>query len=178
MACCTDIDAAESRMVKDARAKELRVTRNKMLGLLYCCGSTRASRPCYLPACKHRVCSLTIGRIRFGMRLIPALRRVVSACLVVMYLLSGALHGILDVDVANPSGSSMIVVADGKSSQSPERGMVQEHHCHGCFSVSVPAPVQQTAFVVEPKIAELLRSTAPLSDTVRGLDPPPPKSLT
>lgn len=113
-----------------------------------------------------------------GTQRVSALRGVVSALLTVAYLLSGILHGLVDVDVVNRYGStSVIVVTDGKSSSSPERGFVADHHCHGCFSVSVPAPVQQAELALDLKIAEPPKSAAPLYGNVLGLDPPPPKSL-
>lgn len=114
-----------------------------------------------------------------GTQRVSAFRGIVSALLTVAYLLSGILHGLVDVDVANRYGSSSaIVFMDGKSSQSPERGLVADHHCHGCFSVSVPGPAQQAELAQDLKIAELPKSAAPLYGNVRGLDPPPPKSLT
>ena len=102
-----------------------------------------------------------------------------SALLTLAYVLSGVLHGLVDVGVAIRSGSaSAIVLMDGKDSQSPEWGLVADHHCHGCFSVSVPAPAQQAELALDLKIAELPKSAAPLYGNVSGLDPPPPKSLT
>lgn len=114
-----------------------------------------------------------------GTQRVTALRRIVSVLLTLVYVLSGVLHGLVDVDAAIRSGSSLaIAAADGKTSQSPERGLVADHHCHGCFSVSVPAPAQQAELALGLKPAELPKSAAPLYGNVRGLDPPPPKSLT
>ena len=105
--------------------------------------------------------------------------RIMSVLLTVAYLLSVILHGLVDVDVVNRYGSSSaIVLMDGKDSQSPEWGLVADHHCHCCFSVSVPAPAQQAELALDLKIAELPKSAAPLYGNVSGLDPPPPKSLT
>lgn len=119
-----------------------------------------------------------IDRIRFGMRHISALRGIVSVFLIVTYLISGALHRCLDLDVTNPIGSPVVWMVDTKSDSGPETGVIIDHHCHGCFAVSVAAPPQQVMTVMEPKLAVLIRSTAPLTDTIRGLDPPPPKSVT
>lgn len=114
-----------------------------------------------------------------GTQRVTALRGIVSALLTLAYVLSGVLHGLVDVDVAIRSGSSSAIVAtDGKSSQWPERGLVADHHCHGCFLVSVPGPAQQAELTLDVKPAELPESAAPLYGNVRGLDPPPPKSLT
>lgn len=121
---------------------------------------------------------MTIDRIRFEMRHIPALRGIVSLFLIVTYLTSAVLHNCLDLDVTKPTGSSVVWLVDTKSDGGPETGTIVDHHCHGCFAVSAAAPQQQIMTVMEPKLAVLIRSTAPLKDTVRGLDPPPPKSLT
>ncbi|KQT22783.1 hypothetical protein ASG57_26265 [Bradyrhizobium sp. Leaf396] len=112
------------------------------------------------------------------MRRIPALRGVVSVFLILTYLLSGVLHRCLDLDVSNPTGSPVFWMVDTKVDSGPESGAIVDHHCHGCFAVSVAAPPQQVMSVMEPKLADLIRSTDPLTDTVRRLDPPPPKSLT
>lgn len=106
------------------------------------------------------------------------MRGIVSVFLIVTYLMSGVLHRCLDLDVTNPTGSPVVSMVDTKSDGGPETGTVVDHHCHGCFAVSVAAPPQQVMSVMEPKLAVVIRSTSALTDTVRGLDPPPPKSLT
>ncbi len=106
------------------------------------------------------------------------MRGIVSVFLIVTYLMSGALHRCLDLDVTNPTGSPVAWMVDTKSDGGPETGAIADHHCHGCFAVSVTAPPQQLMTVMEPQLAVLIRATARLTDTVRGLDPPPPKSLT
>lgn len=100
-----------------------------------------------------------------------------SVFLIVTYLLSVAVHRSLDLDVTNPTGSLVVWMIDN-TTDGLETGAIIDHHCHGCFAVSVAAPPQQVMTVMEPKVAVLIRATAPLTDTVRGLDPPPPKSLT
>ena len=93
-----------------------------------------------------------------------------------MYLLSGALHGLYDLDVANPTGAPEMASVLGTKGHSEPKGTA-EHHCHGCFSVTIPQP----AILVQ--IAELTGSIADsrpqsISGIVPDPDSPPPKSLT
>jgi len=86
------------------------------------------------------------------------------------------LHGVCDLDVTNPS-SNVLISMDGKSTGHSEKGSVADHHCHGCFSVSVPFPAV-AAIAVMPAV-----EVVPVVEVVRrglppGIDPPPPKSLT
>ncbi len=105
-------------------------------------------------------------------------RGLLSVLLAAVYLLASTLHGSHDIDVTTPGGGSEIAsVLDAPAGHSDHKS-IGSHHCHGCFAVSVAAPPQQVMTVMEPKVAVLIRATAPLTDTVRGLDPPPPKSLT
>ena len=77
-----------------------------------------------------------------------SLRRIVAACLMLAYVLTGALHGICDLDVTNPAGKSEISsLLDGKTGHPEQKGAVSVHHCHGCFSVAVPQPPAAEASV-------------------------------
>ncbi|MCO5129172.1 MAG: hypothetical protein M9932_01230 [Xanthobacteraceae bacterium] len=93
------------------------------------------------------------------------------------YLLSGALHRYFDLDVTNPTGSPAVWTIGDKTDGSQTSAII-DHHCHGCFAVSVPIPPQQPATLMEPKPAIFMPSAALMAATARGLDPPPPKSLT
>lgn len=94
------------------------------------------------------------------------------------YLLSGALHEFLDMDVTAPGGGRFVVVMSStKDSDTSGKTAVAEHHCHGCFSVSVPAPVPASV-AIEPKVAVIPTPLSGNSDLVRGIDTPPPKILT
>ena len=92
----------------------------------------------------------------------------------VMYVLAGALHGLCDLDVTNPAGKVAISLAD-KSTGHSEKG-APGHHCHGCFSVSVPAPVT-AAIGIEPAREAVVAHVVLLRGLPSGIDPPPPKSL-
>ncbi|WP_244422166.1 hypothetical protein [Bradyrhizobium sp. ORS 285] len=66
------------------------------------------------------------------------LRRIAALCVIAAYLLAGALHGACDLDVAHASsGKPEIAALLDHAGHSDQRG-VADHHCHGCFSVSVP----------------------------------------
>ena len=101
-------------------------------------------------------------------------RRAVAALVVVIYVLAGALHGLCDLDVTNPSGKISISLAD-KSTGHSEKGALG-HHCHGCFSVSVPAPVT-AAMDIELTHKLVVASVVLRRGLPPGIDPPPPKYL-
>lgn len=104
-------------------------------------------------------------------------RGIVTVLLTVAYLFAGALHGLCDLDVTNPSGKSVVAVSVTKDTDISGQGVATEHHCHGCFSVSVPTLVQAaTAFV--PKVATLAEPSFNGSDLAPSIDTPPPKTLT
>jgi hypothetical protein len=102
-------------------------------------------------------------------------RRSFAAFVMLMYLVAGVLHGLCDLDVTNPSGKIVISLAD-KGTGPSEKG-APGHHCHGCFSVSVPAPA--TAVVsMEPARKLVVASVVLRRGLPPGIDPPPPKHLT
>ncbi|MEW6146725.1 MAG: hypothetical protein AB1745_01950 [Pseudomonadota bacterium] len=98
--------------------------------------------------------------------------------LIAAYLFSGALHGLYDIDVTNPIGQPAVILAPvDKGSDQSEKGGFVGHHCHGCFSVSLPAPLQSASVAVEPTIAKLPRQTTYQTGLAPGVDPPPPKYI-
>jgi hypothetical protein len=108
-------------------------------------------------------------------RLLCRPARAVAVLVLAMYVFAGALHAFHDFDVANASGK--VIVSINKDGSQSEKGIAAEHHCHGCFSVSIPAPVAAEAAIT------LVRDVLVLQDIQRrglppGIDPPPPKFLT
>ncbi len=97
--------------------------------------------------------------------------------LIAAYLLSGALHEFLDMDLTTPGGSIVVAMSATKGTDTSEKGVAAEHHCHGCFSVSVPSPLLSSA-TIEPKVAVIPPPLSGNSELVRGIDTPPPKLLT
>jgi len=94
----------------------------------------------------------------------------------IAYLLAGALHGVCDLDVTNPAGHTISLSADDGAHPSG-KAVAGEHHCHACFAVAAPRPVQ-VATRVQPNAAIMPRTVSRDSGLVPGLEPPPPKSVT
>ncbi len=112
----------------------------------------------------------------FHLQRLPLLRlprRFFAAFVLTMYLLAGALHGLCDLDVTNNSGTSIVASIKNDIGQS-EKGVIAEHHCHGCFSVAIPAPIT-TSLVASPTHEVSVASSILLRGLPLGLDPPPPK---
>jgi hypothetical protein len=102
-------------------------------------------------------------------------RKIAAVFVMAMYLLAGALHTLCDLDVTSASGNTAISI--NKDVGQSEKSVVAEHHCHGCFSVSVPAPTIAEVGVVPTREAVVLRDTQG-HGIAPGIDPPPPKFLT
>jgi hypothetical protein len=95
----------------------------------------------------------------------------------VAYLLSGALHEFLEMDVTAPGGRLVVAMSSTNDTDPSGKGVAAEHHCHGCFSISVPTPVVTVA-TIEPKAAAIPQPLSRSSDLVPGIDTPPPRLLT
>ncbi|WP_244396064.1 hypothetical protein [Afipia carboxidovorans] len=120
--------------------------------------------------------SLSPSTTKLSLTLSRSSRGIVAALVLIAYIVSGVLHGVYDVDVTNPSGQMVISLVKGKTGQ-PDQGVIVEHHCHGCFSVSVPTPVGPIV-VLKPARKMVATRSAELHVVDSGIDPPPPKFLT
>ena len=100
--------------------------------------------------------------------------RAVAALVLAIYVLAGPMHGFHDFDVVNPSGKVMVSI--NKNGQS-EKGIAAEHHCHGCFSVSITAAPSAEADLMLTREVHVLRDVRGRG-LPPGIDPPPPKLLT
>lgn len=115
---------------------------------------------------------VTVSSRKLCLRIPRRVRGALALLVLTVYLVGGMLHGLCDLDVTNASGGPVIsLVDDGGHSES---GVLADHHCHGCFSVSVTARVVDAAGVMPTM------KVAAMSDVVRrglppGIDPPPPK---
>lgn len=109
------------------------------------------------------------GPLRFS-------RKALVMVVLASYLFAGAMHGLFELDVTSANGATVVSLVDQEPGHS-DKGIVADHHCHGCFSVSTPAPfvVATTAELVSRQtvVHDVERRSLP-----RGIDPPPPKSLT
>lgn len=106
------------------------------------------------------------------------LRGALAMFVLTIYLFGGLFHCLSELDVAFARVGAVVSLADDKSSPGhSENGGLADHHCHGCFSVSVPVQVigatDMTATVKVVAAREVARR-----GQLRGIDPPPPKSLT
>src|SRR5262249_36729849 len=72
-------------------------------------------------------------------------RGLLAVLVASVYLLTGTLHGVYDVDVTASSNSSEIVTMLGGASGHADHKALAGHHCHGCFSVAVAQAVLPTA---------------------------------
>jgi hypothetical protein len=92
------------------------------------------------------------------------------------YLLAGLLHGVCDLDVTNPSADAVIAMPAAGGAEHSGKAVTGDHHCHACFAVATPRPVQ-VATRVEPAAAIMPPSVSRDSGLLPGLEPPPPKSV-
>ncbi len=94
------------------------------------------------------------------------------------YLLSGLLHNACDFDFARIGGHVQIASAAYDGEQHDDGGALAGHHCHSCFSVSVPAAPVPAPIAMTSNDILLGHAASALLGRDRGLDPPPPKTLT
>ncbi|MDR3469264.1 MAG: hypothetical protein P4M07_25325 [Xanthobacteraceae bacterium] len=84
-------------------------------------------------------------RHRVGTDRLRSVRGLIAVCMVIAWVLAGTLHGVCDLDVTNPAGTSEIASALG-GTPAPSDGVgLIEHHCHGCFSIALPLPLAVAA---------------------------------
>jgi hypothetical protein len=103
-------------------------------------------------------------------------RRLLAAVVMALYVLAGALHGLSDLDVTHASATATIGSIDNDFDQS-DKGVAAEHHCHGCFPVSLPVPIA-AAVAIEPTPKAIVPTDELRPGLPPGIDPPPPKFLT
>jgi len=109
----------------------------------------------------------------------PALRQVMAVLCMLVYLVAGALHGACDIDVTKPvpQGTTVMSAVSDVGHNAADKAMNADHHCHGCFSVSVANPMSTSAPVAF--VGLILAVAQPdLVGATPLLDTPPPKHLT
>jgi hypothetical protein len=105
-------------------------------------------------------------------------RRLVTVFVLFIYFLTGALHRIADFDAMNASGMTVVALMNSSDHAGPsEEGAVAGHHCHGCFSLSVPGPFN-VAMLLQSKRQFIMARDVMRRDSATEIDPPPPKYLT
>lgn len=101
-------------------------------------------------------------------------RRALTLLVLMAYLCVGALHGLCDLNVSKSSGSVVVSLVQEGTGHS-DTGIVADHHCHGCFSVSMPAPIT-SATIGEMPVKLALHHDAERRSFSDGIDLPPPKA--
>ena len=102
-------------------------------------------------------------------------RRAIAVLVLATYLVAGALHGICGLDLTTGSATAIVTLASSGGDHS-DNAIVGEHHCHGCFSVSLPSPGgTAVADLVAGETA--VHQDAERRSILRVIDPPPPKAL-
>jgi hypothetical protein len=104
------------------------------------------------------------------------LRRILAVLIAISYLVSGVLHGLHDLDVTNPSGTSEVASALDVSTGHADHKAMPGHHCHGCFSVTVVQPARTQALTEERTAPQPGRQPA-IAGVVPDTESPPPKDL-
>lgn len=105
------------------------------------------------------------------------LRAALALFVLTIYLLGGVAHGLCDLDVTNMPGDAVISLADKGGAGHSDKGAIADHHCHGCFSVSIPSPAIGPADVI-PTVKVMAVREFGRRGLPPGIDPPPPKFLT
>jgi hypothetical protein len=104
-------------------------------------------------------------------------RAMIAVFAMALYLLSGTLHAACHLDVRTPSEETIVALVSDDTTGHSDQADDADHHCHGCFSVSIPAPPSASA-AAEPVSIRLPQRETSASDRTPSLDPPPPKTLT
>lgn len=104
-------------------------------------------------------------------------RGLVAVLVATMYLLSGVLHGAHDIGVTSPAGGSEITSILDNGAAHNDHKSIGGHHCHGCFSVAVTQPMQESAGTDLVAATPALHHPV-LSGIAPDTDSPPPKHLT
>jgi hypothetical protein len=106
-------------------------------------------------------------------------RGIAAVCVLLAYLLAGALHGLCHCDiVATPASAATVMsIAETTDSHHSGKALADDHHCHGCFSVAVPAPAT-LATRTEPVKSRPLPPQTHVAGLSPNIDTPPPKHLT
>ncbi|WP_441242057.1 hypothetical protein [Tardiphaga sp. 768_D3_N2_1] len=119
---------------------------------------------------------MTIFARIFRHGLLRISRRALVMVVLATYVFAGAMHGLCECDVTNPSGTTIVSLAE-KAIGHSDKGVVADNHCHGCFSVTAQ-PLVFTAMPVSIETRTAVFHDIERRSLPRGIDPPPPKFLT
>lgn len=116
---------------------------------------------------------------QYGTSRLCTSRGIAAICVLLAYLLAGALHGILHHEIAVPTSgaTTMVMSAATPDSHHADHAPAGDHHCHGCFSVAMPAPAV-LATRAEPMVSRPSQPRTGVASLAPNIDTPPPKHLT
>lgn len=120
---------------------------------------------------------VTSSASNFSFALPRRLRGLLRLFVLAIYLLGGVLHGLCDLDVTYAAGDAVISLADKGAAGHSDKGAIADHHCHGCFSVSISEPALGAAGLM-PTVKVMAVREIGRRGLPPGVDPPPPKFLT
>ncbi len=115
--------------------------------------------------------------IRNNTRRLRTTRGMVVVVLVLSYIFGALLHHDADVNPFNSFQPVVALASTDKGDAPSSDGVLADHHCHGCFSVSLSEP-SQLSVSVETRIQPLDYAKVSPPHRVPELDTPPPKFLT
>lgn len=107
-----------------------------------------------------------------------SLRGLAVVLLLLSYLSVGVLHAACETDItgSNTGHGSVVLMTASKAVDQSDKAINADHHCHGCFSVSMPHPATiAVAAILTPRL--IVARTFDHHGLVPGVDPPPPKFL-
>ncbi len=105
-------------------------------------------------------------------------RRLVAVVVLMLYLLAGALHSFCGLDVVSGPRETVVSLTSGAMhGQDSDEASGGGHHCHGCFSVSVPASLTASASAEPARALPIVFRDVERDGRKTGIDPPPPKFL-
>lgn len=146
------------------------------------CYSVAGRRRGVLHATNHgrrEVPRLVERRKSWSSGFVGALRVLAVLFVSATYLFSGIAHAFNDFDADESQARIGIEMLSALSDviKHVKDSPGARHHCHGCFSASIPAQPMAELTAVELDEIVVGWDVSPLIGRTRGLDPPPPKSL-
>lgn len=120
---------------------------------------------------------MILGTLTIGTSRLRSARGIAAVLVTLLFLCTGALHVCFDLDVTRSGGTvSVTALSEADHDSTHRHGLAADHHCHGCFSISVPAPLDVVAAVM-PTWHVVAQPRTHMTGQIPGTDTPPPKHL-
>jgi hypothetical protein len=105
------------------------------------------------------------------------MRVIASVCLIIAFLFAGAFHTLIDREAAIPSGVEVSIGSVATIPAGTDSAIVADHHCHGCFAVSISTPLAPST-VISSDASPSFPLCALVDGITSSIEPPPPRFLT